>query len=240
MQPYHKHKRTSFREEFKTLNDVFDLSTEETLWKLITQGLFSGLESPISIGKEANIFTARTSEGSLRIVKIYRLSTCDFGKMYTFIRTDPRLRDLHKNARSVVHAWCQREYRNLLKAREAGVRVPTPYGALKNVLVMEFIGSHEPAQRLRTKTPEQPALFLKEIIHNMKLLTLAGMVHGDLSPYNILNFNDKPVLIDFSQATVKQDPNFATYLTRDVKNITDYFRKLGVKTTENIVLKQVR
>src|SRR3989344_817100 len=138
-----------WKEEFKTLNDVFDLFTEKHLFKLISQGYFEGLESPISIGKEANIFSARTKEGVRIIVKIYRLSTCDFNKMYDFIRTDPRFSSLKHSRREVIFAWAQREYRNLLKVREAGIAVPTPITVFHNILVMDCVGGEHIAQRLK-------------------------------------------------------------------------------------------
>ena len=74
------------REKFKTYGNVFDEFTNRNLFKLATQGHFEELESTVSIGKEANIFTARTKDGELKIVKIYRLENCDFNKMYDYIK----------------------------------------------------------------------------------------------------------------------------------------------------------
>ncbi|MCX8147214.1 MAG: serine protein kinase RIO, partial [Candidatus Woesearchaeota archaeon] len=127
------------REKFKTLKNVFDAHTENILFKLISQGHFDGLQSPISIGKEANIFTALKGSKKV-IVKIYRLETCDFNRMYDYIKFDERYLNLKKNRRRVIFAWCQREFRNLMKAREANVKAPMPIAFKDNVLVMEFIG----------------------------------------------------------------------------------------------------
>ena len=74
----------------------------------------------------------------------------------------------------------------------------------------------------------------------MRLLHAAGMVHGDLSPYNILNYNEKPVLIDFSQSTVVKTPNSQELLERDIKNILQFFRKLGVKHEAEEILLQIK
>ena len=90
-----------FREKFKTLKDVFDLSTERALWKLITQGYIEGLEMPLSMGKEAAVFTGITPEGKRVAVKIYRVSTADFRKMYSYLSSDPRIK-LKKDRKSVV------------------------------------------------------------------------------------------------------------------------------------------
>ena len=227
-----------FREKFKTLNDVFDIFTEKNLFKLISQGHFDGVESPISIGKEANIFSA--NKGSERvIVKIYRLSTCDFKKMYEYLKFDSRFSDTKRNRRQIIFTWVQREYRNLMKAREAGVRVPTPIIVLFNILVLEFIGSEDPAPKLKDLPPKNLENFFEEVVLNMKKLHKAGLVHGDLSAFNILNFNDKPVFIDMSQSVTFENQLASEYLKRDVKNVCGYFRKLGLKVNDEEVLERI-
>ena len=65
------------------------------------------------------------------------------------------------------------------------------------------------------------------------------MVHGDLSPFNILNDNETGVFIDMSQSTTLNNPNVKEYLLRDIKNVCDYFRKLGLKVKDEQVLKQI-
>jgi len=212
------------REKFKTLNDVFDIFTEKNLFKLITQGYIDGLESPISIGKEANIFAAK-KEDEIRIVKVYRLQTCDFNKMYEYIRSDPRYTGLKNKKREVVFAWARREYRNLLKAREAEVRVPTPYAVMANILIMEFIGDEEPAQKVNKEFPKKPKEFFNAIIEQMRKMYKAKLVHADLSGFNILNYNQKPVIIDMSQATPLENLNSTEYLKRDIHNICNLGRK---------------
>jgi RIO kinase 1 len=228
----------SGKERFKTLKNVFDLFTERNLNKLIGQGYIEGLDSPLSIGKEANIFTAKAGDDT-RVVKIYRLQTCDFNKMYYYIRSDPRYSDLKNAQREVIFAWAHREFRNLLKAREAGVRVPTPYALLKNIVVMEFIGDDMAAQKVKSDPPKDPKKFADEVIKQMRLLYKKRMVHGDLSGFNILNHNDVPVFIDMSQSTTLENPNAKEYLERDVRNICKLFEKWGVKYEEGQVLKQV-
>ncbi|MBI4141599.1 serine protein kinase RIO [Candidatus Woesearchaeota archaeon] len=229
-----------WKEEFKTLKDVFDLFTERNLFKLISQGYFEGLESPISIGKEANIFTARTKSGERVVVKIYRLSTCDFNKMYDLIRVDPRFQSLKRSRREVIFAWAQREYRNLLRAREAGINVPTPIVVFYNILVMDCVGGENIAHRLKDAFPKNPEKFLNELVKDLQKLNSIGMVHGDLSSFNILNYNEMPVIIDWSQATSFDSPNADEYFLRDIKNIVSFFRKLGVFITESAVIKKLK
>ena len=230
---------TVHREEYKTLKNVFDLFTEKNLFKLISQGYIDGLHSPLSIGKESNVFTAK-KDGEIRIVKIYRLQTCDFNRMYDYIKVDPRYSALSSKRRDVIFAWAHREYRNLLKAREAEVRVPTPYAVLQNILVIEFIGDEDGAARkLKDVKPAEPEKFFKETVEQIRKLYKAGLVHADLSGFNILNFNEKPVLIDMSQTTPLDDANAREYLKRDVHNICTLFKKWGVKADEEEVMKKV-
>ena len=230
---------TVHREEYKTLKNVFDLFTEKNLFKLISQGYIDGLHSPLSIGKESNVFTAK-KDGEIRIVKIYRLQTCDFNRMYDYIKVDPRYSALSSKRRDVIFAWAHREYRNLLKAREAEVRVPTPYAVLQNILVMEFIGDEDGAARkLKDRKPEEPEKYFKEVVEQMRRLYKAGLVHADLSGFNILNFDEKPVLIDMSQTTPLDNPNARDFLKRDVHNICTLFKKWDVKADEEEVLKKI-
>src|SRR3989338_11230858 len=214
--PRHSFKK---REDFKTMHDVFDNFTNRNLFKLISQGHFRGLESPISIGKESNVFSALTEDDRRVMVKIYRLETCDFNRMYDYIKSDARFTRIKKSKRHIIFTWVQREYRNLLKAREAGVSVPTPMTFLYNILVLEFIGNEDSlAPMLKDKKPKNPKEFFNKIIENMKKLYKAGLVHADLSGFNILNYNEIPVLIDFSQTTSLEDSRAQEYLERDIRN----------------------
>lgn len=226
------------KEAYKTLKDVFDLFTERNIFKLISQGYIDGLASPFSIGKEANIFTAEKDDET-RIVKIYRLSTCDFNRMYDYIKADPRYIGLKKKRREVIFSWAHREYRNLLKAREAEVRVPTPYTVLHNILIMEFIGSDEAAPKLNKARPENLQAFFDDIVLQMKKLYNAGMIHADLSGFNILNYDEKPVLIDMSQTTPLNNPYAEEYLKRDIHNVSTLFTKWGLEIDEEDVYKKI-
>ena len=74
--------------KFKTYKNVFDNFTDRNIFKLASQGHFDYLESPLFIGKESNVFTA-VKDNKRVIVKIYRLETCDFNRMYDYIKYDP-------------------------------------------------------------------------------------------------------------------------------------------------------
>ncbi|MBI3035327.1 serine protein kinase RIO [Candidatus Woesearchaeota archaeon] len=228
------------KEEFKTKHNVFDGFTNRTLYKLIAQGHFEGLESPISIGKESNVFSAVKKDGTRVMVKIYRLETCDFNRMYDYIKDDPRFLNLKKGKRNIIFSWVQREYRNLLKARQANVSVPTPIAFSNNVMVLEFIGDNGIfAPKLKDKIPENPREFFEKIVANMKRLHKAGLVHADLSAFNILNCNESPVFIDFSQCTTLESSRAYEYIGRDVRNICNFFKKAGLKADEASIKKQI-
>jgi len=226
-------------ERTKTFKAVFDNFTNVTILKLVSKGALDGLEGPISIGKEANVFSG-LAQGERVAVKIYRMETCDFNRMYDYIKADPRFPQLDRNRRRVVLLWAKREYRNLFLARQAGVRVPTPRAVLNNVLVMEYIGEdNQPALKLKDAIPEDLQGFFDKVVKGMQKLYQAGLVHTDLSQFNIINHNEEPVFIDLSQATVLENPNAKEYLERDIKNICTFFRKKGLDVDEEKVRKQV-
>ncbi len=228
------------KEKFKTMHNVFDNFTDRTIFKLMSEGHFEGLESPVHIGKEANIFSA-TKDSKRVMVKIYRVNSCNFNKMFDYIKSDPRYIGLQGKRRNIIFHWVQREYKNLLKARKANVKVPIPITFKNHVLVMEFIGKNgELAPMLKDKKPKDPKKFFDDIVKNMKKLHKTRLVHADLSEFNILNFDEKPVFIDFSQCSSLDDPMANEYLTRDVKNICNFFKKQGLKLDEEKIVKDIK
>lgn len=228
------------KEKFKTWGNVFDQFTLRNVFKLASEGHFLELKSPISIGKESNVFSATTEDGGRVIVKIYRLEACDFNRMYDYIKFDPRFVSLKPSKRRVILAWVRREYKNLLKAREGGVKVPKPLAVLHNILVEEFIGDEDAASKLKDEIPQDPEKFFLKTLDNMKKLYAAGLVHADLSHFNILNYDEMPVFIDFSQSTPLANPNAEEYLVRDVRNVCNFFRKIGLKCEDAKVLEEIR
>ncbi len=228
------------REIYKTYGDVFDRSTIRGIFELQSKGYFDELKSPVSIGKEANIFTAERGDGPV-IVKIYRTQTCDFKKMYSHLVFDPRFRIMKRSRRPIVFTWAQREFRNLLKAKEAGMHSPTPYAIQGNIVVMELIGNKVPANKVKKEPPSDTMRFYKDLLQEVKLLYhKAKLVHADLSEYNILNFNERPYLIDFSQSIPLEHTDAETFLKRDIRNMVAYFHKLGLALEEEKTLKEIK
>src|SRR3989344_7005665 len=194
-------------DKFRTYENVFDNKTLRVLYKLSSDGYFDELKSPISIGKEANVFSAVRKDGSEVCVKIYRINSADFNKMYLYIANDPRFKGLHKKKRQVIYAWAQREFRNLHVARDCGADVPLPFAVKDNVLVMELIKDKTISPRLKDMPPKNPKTFCKGVIKNMKLFHKNGFVHGDLSEFNILNYKDRPIIIDLSHGVKLEAQN---------------------------------
>lgn len=229
------------REKFKTYKDVFDNFTLNTLISFIKKRyILEETFIPIKIGKEANVFSALTPENKRICVKIYRLETANFNKMYDYIKSEPRFSGLLNNKRKTILAWVQREFRNLKIAQVAKVNAPKAIKFYNNVLLMDFIGDEQPAQMLKDTLPKNPLSFFKLTIENMRKFYKQGFTHGDLSAYNILNFQEKPWFIDFSHSTSIKNPIFTKLLNRDALNIAIYFQKLGIKTSEKDILLKIK
>jgi RIO kinase 1 len=229
----------TYQERFKTVKGVFDAFTNRTLFDLQTKGYFDELVSPLFVGKESNVFIALKDDEKI-IVKIYRLQNCDFKNMYDYIHRDGRYSNLKRDRRQIILSWTQREYKNILKAKKAGICVPEVIAVKNNVLIEKMIGSDEPAPRLKDYIPEDIDGFFKILLEEMKnLYQKANLVHGDLSAFNVLNDNETPVLIDFSQATLAGSDHAKDLLKRDIKNIASFARKQGFKIDEEKVFKEI-
>ena len=248
--------RTS-QERFRTEHGVFDTFTKRNLFEMQSKKIFDDIIGPLEVGKESNVFVAKKvsdkpkkaqtkkDQKSLTgkekvIIKIYRVQNADFKRMFQYIKQDPRYDFLKNKRREIIFAWTQREYKNLLRAQKGKVRVPKALSWKYNIIIEEFIGDEEAAPPLKDAYPDEPEKFLKEIIRQMNLLYKCGLVHGDLSAFNILNFNETPVLIDFSQSTLVRTPNSLELLERDVKNVLQFFRKLGVKADFEKTLQKIK
>tara|TARA_Y100000310_G_C20676239_1_gene813236 strand:+ start:1064 stop:1750 length:687 start_codon:yes stop_codon:yes gene_type:complete len=221
------------KNKFIAYENVFDESTLRGLFKLSSQGYFDEIESPISTGKESNVFTVTHGEGR-RVVKIYR-TAANFKQMYEYMKPDPRFAHVKGTKLSVIYAWAKKEFRNLHRARDRGVTVPTPIAVYKNILVLEHIDG----EQLRNDPPSDPKAFYEKLISEMIALHKAGLVHTDVSEYNVLNFDEKPILIDFSHAVDLRYPNVQRHLKRDVRNVVKYFQKLGVELDEEAEFKKI-
>jgi RIO kinase 1 len=198
------------------------------------KGIIKSIESTVKEGKESLILSAKNKENNWLAIKVYKTLHCDFKSRWGLLTLDPRFKGLKKERRSVVNNWCKREFKNLKIAFANNVTCPKPIAFKENVLIMSFIGENgEPAPRLIDIEIENMQDVYSFIVDGMKKLAKAGLIHSDLSAYNIL-IHDVPYFIDFSQAVMKDHPLAKEFLDRDVKNINSYFKKAGVKTQENL------
>ena len=227
-------KRIKDSDDRKVSSEIFDKATLQVLYKLANQGYLDVLNGAISTGKEANVLKGIKEDGSIVAVKIYRIATSDFKKMQYYIAGDPRFNVRSSNKRQLINNWVNKEFRNLTRLKDAGVNVPEAITSLNNVLIIEFIGDEEgnPAPTVKNLPPEDPIDFYEKLVDQMdRFINKANLIHGDLSSYNILNYDEEPVIIDVSQSVVKDHIIAGELLERDIKNISFEFSKMGVDTS---------
>ncbi len=226
-------------DEFKVVEGVLDSATMKALYRLLNRGIISSLFGAISTGKEANVYRGINPDGRSIAVKIYRVTTAESDYMMEYIEGDPRFRRVKRKKRALIPVWAMKEFKNLVRYSEAGVRVPKPIAIERNVVVMEFIGDAEegiPAPLLKDVHLEDSVDVFNRVIEMIERgVRKAQLVHADLSEYNILWF-DEPVFIDVSQSVLMVHSNAREYLYRDIQNITRYFRRLGVETEDPEVI----
>jgi RIO kinase 1 len=224
----------------KLVDEFFDHRTLLSISRLITQGQFESLEYPISTGKEGGVFRAN-GPGGLRAVKVYRIGNAIFRRLPPHaIEALRREASVHDHA-GLIYAWTRREHSILRRLTAAKVIVPEPYGYLRNVLVMDFIGTDGIASpRLHDMPLEDPTAFYEALLVTLKrMVHEAHLVHGDLSPYNVLVRDQLPVLIDVAQSIETTHPQALALLERDVTNFAKFFVKLGVDTDAETFLAEV-
>ena len=236
-----KMKRRKDDDEFKVVEGVIDPPTMKTLHRLLNRGVITELHGAISTGKEANVYRGIDGDGLPVAVKIYRISTAETDFMLEYMIGDTRFKNVRKQSRSLIPQWAMKEFKNLHRYYDAGVRVPKPIAIERNVMIMEFIGDVKQsiaAPLLKSvKIPSPVSTFNKIIGMIEKGYTKAGLVHADLSEYNIL-WADGPVFIDVSQAVLISHQNAKQYLLRDIQNIIHFFGKLGVKAEQPEIIAQ--
>jgi len=236
-------KRVKHESDRKIFQQVFDKKTLRAVETLANKGMFDFLEHVVSTGKEAHVFAATDSSKNIRAVKIFKKETTNFKTMSEYIEGDIRFKDLRKDRMNLVFAWAKKEYKNLLLANKAALPVPLPLGIKENVIAMEFIGKDDkPAPRLKEYKPTKKELetFKVEIIDFIARLYIAGLVHADLSEYNILVQNGKLIMIDFAQALLLNHAKAKEFFERDIRNVASYFSKQGIETDYEELYEKVK
>ena len=135
-----------------------------------------------------------------------------------------------KRGREIAHAnWVEREWETMTCLADNDASVPQPYARSSDAILMEFLGSTEPAPlllRARFVDETQARAAFEEIMANVALFLALDIVHGDLSAYNVLWVADRPVIIDFPQhVDPRSHPDGQNLLFRDVANIVQFFAR---------------
>jgi len=225
----------------KTLDEVFDISTLLSIEKLISNKIIDYLDFPISSGKEGNVFLGITPDNKTVALKIYRISTATFKHMTQYLEGDPRFQTMHKSRRDIIFNWTSKEYKNLQILERIGVNAPRPIKKINNVLVMDFIGlNRQPAPLIKDIQLPDPEKIFKTIINTISTMYLnAGLVHCDLSSFNILYHNKEPCIIDLGQGILRDHPRSYDFLKRDIQNIVSYFKKYQIHDDPHKIYKEI-
>ncbi|CBL46037.1 Conserved hypothetical protein [gamma proteobacterium HdN1] len=211
------------------------------LQALLDDGMIDEVLSQLKSGKEAQVFVVRCGR-DIRCAKVYKEATQrSFKQAATYqegrkVRGSRQSRAMAKRTRfgqkEAESAWLNAEVQALYKLAAAGVRVPKPYMFVDGVLLMELIHdeSGSPAPRLHDVafSPEQARKYHAQMLREIVRMLCAGLVHGDLSEFNVLMDANGPVVIDLPQAVNAAGNNSAAkMLERDVQNMANLFGKFA-------------
>uniref|UniRef100_J3MIQ9 Serine/threonine-protein kinase RIO1 n=1 Tax=Oryza brachyantha TaxID=4533 RepID=J3MIQ9_ORYBR len=226
--------RNTEKADRATVEQAIDPRTRMVLFKMLNRGNFNTINGCISTGKEANVYHASKADGQELAIKIYKTSVLVFKDRDRYVQGDYRFRHGYckHNPRKMVKTWAEKEMRNLLRVKAAGIRCPVPLLLRLHVLVMEFIGKGGwAAPRLKDADLSDDKLRISylELITTMRTLyQKCKLVHGDLSEYNILYFEGHLYIIDVSQSVDLDHPSALEFLKEDCLHVTDFFKKRGV------------
>ncbi|XP_021844770.1 uncharacterized protein [Spinacia oleracea] len=227
-------KKNTEKADRATVEQAIDPRTRMVLFKMLNRGVFNDINGCISTGKEANVYHATKSDGNELAIKVYKTSVLVFKDRDRYVQGDYRFRHGYckHNPRKMVKTWAEKEMRNLIRLKAAGLRCPTPVLLRLHVLVMEFIGKAGwAAPRLKDADLSLDKLreCYVEIITAMRTLyQKCKLVHGDLSEYNILYYEGHLYVIDVSQSVDLDHPHALDFLREDCLHVSDFFRKSGV------------
>jgi RIO kinase 1 len=217
------------------------MKTPPRLLSLLEEGLIDSVVRQLMSGKEANVYVVRCGDET-RCAKIYKEATQRSFRQavdYTENRKTKNSRQARAMAKgtrfgreSQEAAWQRAEVDALYRLAAAGVRVPKPYNFLDGVLLMELVADEhgDAAPRLNDVvfTPEQARAHHATLMTEVVRMLCAGVVHGDLSEFNILLGADGPVIIDLPQAVDAAGNNHAMrMLLRDVDNLRGFFGRFA-------------
>ncbi|MGR6831790.1 PA4780 family RIO1-like protein kinase [Aliivibrio wodanis] len=207
------------------------------LLPLVEDGLIDEVLTQLMSGKEASVYIVRSGD-KIQCAKVYKeIEQRSFKQAVAYregrkVKNSRRARAMEKGSKfgrdEQEKVWQNAEIDALYKLSEADVRVPTPYGCFDGVLLMELVtndeGSVAPRLNDITLTKEQALRDHDLMIQYVTRMLCAGIVHGDLSEFNVLVDHLGPVIIDLPQAVDASANNNAKWmLERDVNNMTTYY-----------------
>ena len=213
------------------------MKTPKRIEPLVEDGLVDEVLRPLMSGKEAAVYVVRCGD-ELRCAKVYKeANKRSFRQASEYqegrkVRGSRQARAMAKGSKygrkEQESAWQNAEVAALFRLANAGVRVPKPYDFLDGVLLMELVddGEGDVAPRLNDVDlhPDDAREFHAFMIQEIVKMLCAGLVHGDLSEFNVLLGPEGPVIIDLPQAVDAAANNHAfSMLERDVRNMADYF-----------------
>ena len=211
------------------------------LQTLIDEGLIDEVVRQLMSGKEAEVYVVRCGEDT-RCAKVYKEAhNRSFRQAVDYtenrkVKNSRQARAMAKGTRfgrqAQEAAWQSAEVDALYRLAAAGVRVPKPFNFFEGVLLMELITTAEGAAAPRLNdsifTPETATATHHLLIQEVVRMLCAGVIHGDLSEFNILLAADGPVIIDLPQAVDAAGNNHAQrMLLRDVDNLRDFFGRFA-------------
>jgi len=208
---------------------------------LLEDGLIDTVIRQLMSGKEAMVFVVRCGD-EVRCAKVYKeANKRGFRQSVDYtenrkVKNSRQARAMAKGTRygreAQEEAWQSAEVDALYRLAAAGVHVPRPYNFHAGVLLMELVtdaqGNAAPRLNDLAFTPEQAREHFQTLLGQVVLMLCAGIIHGDLSEYNILVGSEGPVIIDLPQAVDAAGNNHAkTMLERDVGNLVAYFGRFA-------------
>lgn len=204
---------------------------------LVKGEVLEALGPPIGLGKEADVYQAITPENIVVAVKFHRLGRTSF-------RDTRRKREYIANRKHMSWLYQSRlaaenEYKALQAVYEGGVSSPEPFTHNRHCIVMQII---EGIQLNEVIELDQPIEYLNDILKNVRKALKVGVIHSDLSEYNVLITREGKIwLIDWPQYVTLDHPNGLEFLERDIENIVYFFqRKHHVELTLKEALIKVK